>query len=136
MFMNMYERPIKDGMYIQYAPLEHTWQVVEDTNNETDKAVPKSLKKMKLGPFRRVVARGEYQGNMTETKVEKIKKSIATLRRNRPEIPSNGKHIYEWWCPRCGYFEAPAMGQDRETTICPTCNALINGHDPEDKMEK
>ena len=78
--LDAYERPIEDGMYIQYIPSEHVWKVVEDMKDETDKAVSKSLEKMGFGTLRRVVAKGEYQGRMTKTKIEKIKKSIAIIR--------------------------------------------------------
>ena len=76
MSINVYERVIGKGAYIQYAPSEHIWKVVEDMKNETDKAVSKGLEKMGFGSLRRVVSKGKYRGNMTKAKIEEIKKEI------------------------------------------------------------
>ena len=76
MSINVYERVIGKGAYILYVPSEHTWEIVEDMENETDKAVSKGLEKMGLGSLRRMVAKGEYQGNMTKTKIEEIKGDV------------------------------------------------------------
>ena len=45
-------------------------------------------------------------------------------------------NIHGWWCPRCGYFESSPLDRREETAICPTCGALVCGHDFEKELEK
>ena len=45
-------------------------------------------------------------------------------------------NIHGWWCPRCGYFNAESLDRREETSICPTCGALVCGHDFEEELEK